>query len=84
MFAPIYTCPKCGDVWHVQIIEDINTEHDEIYRIPICENCNSEVFEKMEDGIPVLHALTPEEMDMELNSNYCDDEYFPDDDDEYG
>lgn len=66
MFAPVFICPNCGDVWQVSVVEEIDTTHDEIYSVPLCNKCSSPVTEKIIDGVPEWHALTPDEMDAEL------------------
>lgn len=61
MFAQIFTGCKCGETWHVEIVEDIDTERDEIYEYPVCTKCNQPVHPNMIDGHPCYHALTEEE-----------------------
>ena len=62
MFAQIYICPKHGEIWHTEIIEEIDTKNDEIYAHRVCSYCYSEITEKLYNGKPCLHALTDEEM----------------------
>lgn len=63
MFAPIFTCPKCGDTWHVRTVEIIDADRDEVFEDHQCDQCGSSVRPKVVDGLPVWHPLTEEEID---------------------
>lgn len=71
VIAPLYRCPKCGEVWRVTHAEDIDTENDEIYEWLACSSCGSSVTAILHDGHPVCHPLTVEEMYWD---NYGEDE----------
>lgn len=79
MFAQIFICPKCGEVWQVSMGEDCGY-HDEIYEIPICDHCYSICQEKVVDGHPVYHALTDEEIYWEQMASDDEDEEYDYDD----
>ena len=69
MLAQVYDCPDCGDVWRgVQIVEDIDCENDRVEQREVCA-CGCTVTPKFVDRggkrLPVMHALTLEEMDEE-------------------
>ena len=65
-FAYIYDCPKCGEVIHIETVEHIDTEYDEVYEVRVCSTFYSEVRQKEVDGKPCLRPLTDEEMFWEL------------------
>lgn len=72
VFAPIYECPKCGDVWRgVSIVEDIDCDRDSVEHRAVC-SCGRDVREKVviEDGqrVPCWHALTDDEIDDDCMS----------------
>jgi NAD-dependent SIR2 family protein deacetylase len=61
----LYDCPKCGEILsdEMTIVEDIDCDNDEIYEVPYCNKCNSEVrqkFHKNDDGeyIPVMEQVS--------------------------
>lgn len=68
MFAPIYKCEKCGDVWRgVSIVTDIDCDLDSVDYRAVCA-CGRNVQEKFmvdDNGerLPCWHALTDEEID---------------------
>lgn len=66
MFARIFICPKCGDVWRdVEPVEIIDADRDEVWTEMFC-SCGREVRAKEIDGKPVYHALSDEEIEAEL------------------
>lgn len=69
MFAPMYECRSCGDVWQVEVVEDIDCDRDSIECRAVCA-CGRDVtpkFVESEGGrIPVWHALTDDELMSEL------------------
>lgn len=65
MFAPVYECTKCGDVWRSVSMVEVDAGPDDTMTIAVC-NCGREVRPKMNGNIPVFHALTDEEMDLEM------------------
>lgn len=75
IFAPLYQCPKCGEIWHVQTVEEIDTENDEIYLHTICDICHSDVTPVLWDGHPVVHPLTDEELYWESSSDDDEEDY---------
>ena len=85
LFAPMYTCPEHGDVWHVDSFEEIDTENDEVYERRLCSKCHCDVTPLLHDGHPVVHPLTDEEAYWETydaDDDEDDDEEFttaPDD-----
>jgi len=74
LFAPIYKCPKHGEIWHVETVKDIDIENDEVYEFTVCAQCYKPVVQIYDDGIPVMHPLTQEEAYWES--------YSPDEDEE--
>lgn len=77
VFAPVYECPKCGDVWRVEMVEMIDCERDDVWQEPMCK-CGRSVREKFveQDGkrVPVWHPLTDEEIiedTMDLSDPDC-------------
>lgn len=65
MFAPVYDCPNCGEVWRdIYLREEIDCDRDDVEYYATC-SCGREVMPKTIDGKPVWHALTEEEMDDE-------------------
>lgn len=79
MFAQIFTGCKCGDTWRVENVEDIDTENDEVYIIPVCKICNQPVYEKIVNGNPCFHALTDEEMFWETYNPDAEDDDWEED-----
>lgn len=75
LFAPMYKCPKHGEVWHVETVESYDTEYDEVYVNKVCSQCYSEVVPYEHDGKPVVHPLTNEEAMWEMYSPFEDDYY---------
>lgn len=61
IFAPLYLCPEHGETWHVQIIEDIDTESDSVEVRRVCDKCYRDVKPVLHEGNQVMHALTVEE-----------------------
>jgi len=79
MFAQVYECPKCGDVWKgVELVEMIDIDRDEVWHEPMCV-CGHSVTEKMINGKPVWHAWTEEEIDDEHWLDFCEEQDFCDD-----
>lgn len=74
MFAPLYHCSKCGDVWQVEHAEAIDTVNDEVYPYTLCMKCHSEVTPVIHDGLTVCHALDEEEMFWEMQGGEDEDE----------
>jgi hypothetical protein len=66
MFAQIYECRKCGDVWNTYTDEIINTAGDDLEVYHYCSVCDSILRPKLVDGKPIFHPLTPEEMKEEI------------------
>lgn len=86
MFAQIYDCPKCGHVWHTYSDEVINIEQDDVETYLFCSECDSVVRPLLsEDGKPVFHVLTPDEMQAEMIDSMVyteeEEEYFWGDED---
>lgn len=73
MFAHVFECSKCGDVWDVEFIDDIDTDRDEVETVAVCK-CGRMVWPKLVDGRPVYHVLSEDEMDAECTGNWGDDE----------
>jgi len=76
VFAQIYECSACGDVWRgVSIVEDIDCDRDSVEYRAVCA-CGRDVLEKfaIEDGerVPCWHPLTDDEIDDDCMS---DDEF---------
>lgn len=69
MFAQIFQCPKCGDIWKdVESTEAIDFINDEVFQVFFCGICVSEVIEKLtEKGFPIYHAMTEQEMKEDFN-----------------
>lgn len=62
IFAPLYRCPMHGETWHVQRVEEIDCENDEVYVFMACSRCYATCEPVMKDGLPVLHPLTDDEV----------------------
>lgn len=77
MFAPLFKCPKCGEVWRVSIQEECEYEYDEIYEIAMCEQCGSTDLTPIKDekGKPVVHLLTDDEVSDEMGPCMYPDEF---------
>ncbi len=73
MFAPLYTCPTHGETWHVQRVEEIDTERDDIYEFVVCEKCGHSVTPLLHDGHHVVHVLSDEDMFWEMQSESGDE-----------
>lgn len=52
LFAPMYKCPKHGEVWHVETVESYDTEYDEVYVNKVCSQCYSEVVPYEQPRVP--------------------------------
>ena len=63
MFAQVYECSNCGDVWDVYPYDHIDTDRDKIETLIHCSVCNNAVMIKMRNNCPVMHPLTPDEID---------------------
>ena len=72
MFAQIYICLKHGETWHVEHIEEIDTEQDEVYQFVVCSKCGSEVKPLLHEGHNVVHVLTDDEIFWEMQSSEAD------------
>lgn len=68
MFAQLYLCPKCGEVWKDVRIECVDIERGEFAPM---HSCGNSVREVTHEGKPVVHALTEAEA--------MDDVFMPDD-----
>lgn len=79
IFAPVYVCPEHGETWHAEVMEEIDTDHDEVYQWRKCPKCHSEVKPLLRNGHPVMHPLTQEEAYWD---SYSEDDN--DDEDSYG
>jgi len=68
MFAPLYECRNCGDVWqNIEAVSIIDIDHDEYYEIIVCSKCGTEVTEKVDhNGFPIYHAMTKNEIIDEM------------------
>lgn len=75
MFAPLFECSEHGRVWRVFEHNEIDSDRDEIYEYECCEICYRAVTPVLVDGKPLLHALTDEEMEIELRFANEEDEY---------
>ena len=62
MLAHVYNCPKCGEVWQIEIATEIDCDNDDIYEYPVCSTCYSEVTQKTTGGVPCMHELSDEEL----------------------
>ena len=67
----VYTCPQHGDVWRVELVDDIDTDNDEISNHLACAICGSEVREKRINGITVVTEIEPDTD----NEEFLEDEY---------
>ena len=64
-----YTCPNCGDVWRVSVVEHIDTERDDVYSDLVCDACYQSVREARDDqGRPCYTEIDDDEC-------YFDEEY---------
>ncbi len=79
MFAQIYECSKCGDVWRTYLFDHIDTENDEIHTERHCSGCNGSFLKEKKDanGVPYMHPMTDEEIRHEIDScsDYLDDNF---------
>jgi hypothetical protein len=67
----MYVCSEHGETWHAELVEEIDTDHDEVYQFRKCPKCHHEVKPLLHDGHPVMHPLTQEEAYWE---SWSDDE----------
>lgn len=74
LFAPIYVCSEHGETWHAEVVEEIDTDHDEVYQWRKCPKCHVEVKPLLHDGYPVMHPLTNDEAYWESGVGFGDDE----------
>ena len=81
-FAQIYEGCQCKDgTWQVTLIPMQNTETDECWDERMCDICGQAVTrEKMQDGMPCMHALSDEEM-RQVSGFYNPDPDFPEEND---
>lgn len=58
----VYDCPRCGKVLSDEIThgEDIDTERDKIYEYAKCNNCNSAVTPRLQDGMQCYEEVDDE------------------------
>lgn len=78
MFAQIYECSKCGDVWRVYS-EDLVDMNGEPYSEIHCSECHGTFLkEKVNGGHRRLHALTDDEIEAETFVVRFDDLYTDD------
>lgn len=75
IFAPIYVCPEHGETWHAQLVEDIDTENDDVFERRVCPDCPRDVAPLLHDGLQVMHPLTVEEVYWETYSEEDEDDY---------
>ena len=67
MLAPLYDCPKCGQVWRVYSYHEIDVDRDDVEIDIYCERCGQKDIKPLEaDGKPVLYRLTDEEIEEEM------------------
>ncbi len=75
-FAQVYIGCKCGETWQVARHAEIDSEKDKTIEILYCTICNTPVTgEKMNDGVPEMHALTQE--DHEFMMRQAEDDLDP-------
>lgn len=58
----VYRCPKCGEILEdqVEMIEDIDTENDDVWTEAICGLCGAGVAHEMVDGQTVFQKVDHE------------------------
>lgn len=58
----VYICPTCGDVLsdQVELVEIIDTDHDDVWGELICSKCQHSVMPKMTDGVQHMQQVDHE------------------------
>lgn len=60
-FAYIYLCPIHGEVTETELVEDIDTERDDVDYHRECSKCQHEVRPKIVNGLQAMKLIKTDE-----------------------